>query len=210
MKAIKNEESSQISRLNDEIRALKEKLAQQQIEGNGGNVSASRNSSSVNDEKTSQQIKDLEEAMKSTWEAKSKLSVEYEEERKRLMQEQQHAAQQLQLAKERQWKILEEKSNVEITMAHVKELVKNLPVVSSSAMIAADGDQVIDREGDSRGGAGGDREEEEKERLLERMDEWNQMLSQVISMEKACIDQSTMIQIFQTALLKDSDQLQKV
>lgn len=51
-------------------------------------------------EKNQQQLRELEEAMRNTWEAKSKLSVEYEVERNRLLSEQQAAAKQLQEARE--------------------------------------------------------------------------------------------------------------
>lgn len=68
---------------------------------------------------------ELEEALKSTWETKSKMSQEHEEERKRLLQEQLLAAQQLQAAKERSWQLLKDKANLELTFSHVREISKN-------------------------------------------------------------------------------------
>lgn len=72
---------------------------------------------------------ELEEALRNTWETKSKMSTEYEEERKRLLQEQIVAAQQLQSAKERNWQLLKEKGNVELTLSHVREIGKNSPSI---------------------------------------------------------------------------------
>ena len=69
--AVKNEESSQVNKLNEEIRLLKDKLM--------GQVS-SVDYSSI-EEKHKQQLLELEEAMRSTWEAKAKVSEEYELER---------------------------------------------------------------------------------------------------------------------------------
>lgn len=55
------------------------------------------------------------------------MSAEYETERKRLLQEQQLAAQQLQIAKQRNWELLEQKAHLELTLSHVKDLVKSNP-----------------------------------------------------------------------------------
>lgn len=54
------------------------------------------------------------------------MSAEHEQERQRLLQEQQLAAQQLQSAKERSWLLLEQKNLVELTLSHVKEVTKNM------------------------------------------------------------------------------------
>ncbi len=55
------------------------------------------------EDKHRQQLRDLEEAMKSTWEAKSKISDEYERDRLQLVAEQINAAKMLESAKERNW-----------------------------------------------------------------------------------------------------------
>lgn len=75
-------------------------------------------------EKNQQQLAELEMALKNTWESKAKISKEYEQERNRLLQEQQAAAQQLKAAKERNWSLLEEKGQCELTISHVKEICK--------------------------------------------------------------------------------------
>jgi septal ring factor EnvC (AmiA/AmiB activator) len=89
--AVKNDEASQISRLNDEIRALKEKLANQRPE--------SAADPTVLEERHQNQLRELEEAMRSTWEEKAKVSEEHEKERKRLEAEQRAAERQLAAAR---------------------------------------------------------------------------------------------------------------
>ena len=64
--AIKNEETSQISKLNDEIRQLKLRLEGQ------AQISTIADTSAL-EERHRQQLNDLEEAIKSTWEEKSKV-----------------------------------------------------------------------------------------------------------------------------------------
>jgi seryl-tRNA synthetase len=193
VKAIKNEESSQISRLNDEIRALKEKLAQQ--EGGDGPISRGSGSggsgNAVLEDKAQQQLRELEEAMKSTWETKNKLSKEYEEERKRLLNEQQIASQQLKDTKARQWILLEEKSNVEMTIAHLKEIIRT--ALSSQQQLLLD-------QGKEGGG----------DAILEEIEKWNTYLVKLTGFEKASLDQCTIIQIFKSAMIKDCETVKKV
>lgn len=77
------------------------------------------------DEKQKQHLKELEEAMKNTWEEKAKISEAFEINRQKLLQEQQNSALQLEKSRERNWKLLEEKGDIEITMSHVKEQVSS-------------------------------------------------------------------------------------
>ncbi|RYH05561.1 hypothetical protein EON65_44375 [archaeon] len=62
-----------MSKLHDEIRMLREKLQQQQQRG------GTEAEGSEVDEKTRSKLRDLEEAMKSTWEQKAQLSLQYEQ-----------------------------------------------------------------------------------------------------------------------------------
>jgi flagellar motility protein MotE (MotC chaperone) len=191
VKAIKNEESSQISRLNDEIRSLKEKLAQQ--EGGDGPIGSGGGSdignNAILEDKAQQQLRELEEAMKSTWETKNKLSKEYEEERKRLLFEQQMASQQLKDTKARQWVLLEEKSNVEMTIAHLKEIIRTALTSLSEQRKEVEG------VGDA---------------ILEEIEKWNNYLTKLTGFEKASLDQCTVIQIFKNAIIKDCETVKKV
>ena len=64
--------------------------------------------------------------MKSNWEAKAKISQEYEQERKRLEAEQRAAARELEVNKERNWRLLEEKGDIEMSISHIRILIKNI------------------------------------------------------------------------------------
>jgi chromosome segregation ATPase len=119
VKAVKNEQSSQVSKLNDEIRLLKEKLMNQ---SSGAGAQDGQDASAL-DEKNRHRLRDLEEAMRSTWEAKSKLSEEYERDRQALLIEQQNAARQFEAARQRNWALLEQKEDLEITLGHVRTLL---------------------------------------------------------------------------------------
>jgi len=123
VKAIKNEQSSQISKLNDEIKALKEKLMSQGGTGSSGPGGEAAVDTSALEEKNRQRLKDLEDAMRSTWEAKSKMSEEHEKDRQAMLIEQQNAARQFEAARQRNWALLEQKGDLEITLSHVKSLV---------------------------------------------------------------------------------------
>jgi hypothetical protein len=65
---------------------------------------------------------ELEEAMKSTWEEKAKQSEEFEKNRLQLLEEQRNTTKQLEASRERNWKLLEDKNDLEISISHVKEL----------------------------------------------------------------------------------------
>jgi hypothetical protein len=64
------------------------------------------------EEKHRQQLRELEEAMKNTWEEKAKISEEYERDRQQLLVDQQVAARQLEAARERNWALLEQKGDL--------------------------------------------------------------------------------------------------
>jgi len=119
VKAVKNEEANQISKLNDEIRALKERLLK---EGGGGGQE--QVDTSALEEKHRQQLQELEEAMKSTWEEKARISSEHEVERQRLQKEQEAAMKDSKRQKERSWQLLEEKRDIDLALSHVRDAVK--------------------------------------------------------------------------------------
>lgn len=87
---------------------------------------------SISDDKHKQQLKELEEAMKSTWEEKAKISQDYEKDRLRMIQEQKNAAKQLQTAKERNWKLLEDKGDLDLSINHVKGISKKFFAIASA------------------------------------------------------------------------------
>eukprot|EP01041_Mallomonas_annulata_P001819 gene1819-3526_t len=124
VKAVKNEEASQISKLNDEIRLLKERLMREEGGGGGGGGSAVQVDTTALEEKHKQQLAELEEAMKNTWEEKARVSADHEKERRRLQKEQDQAVRESRKQKERAWKLLEDKSDLELAMIHVRDIAR--------------------------------------------------------------------------------------
>lgn len=105
--AQKNEEASQVTKLNDEIAELKMRLQEQQ----------------KNDDETSdvamkyeKQIKEIEAIRMQTWEDKMKLSKQHEAERRKLAKEKALADKQIKEEKLRKWKLLQEKGDVELIL----------------------------------------------------------------------------------------------
>lgn len=124
--AVKNDESSQVNKLNEEIKLLREKLASQP------STMANVDTSEL-EERHRLQLKELEEAMRNgAWADKARISEEHEAERKRLEVEQRKASRQLQAAKERNWRMLEEKGDLDLSLMHVKELARRSPDLSAS------------------------------------------------------------------------------
>lgn len=182
VKAVKNEQSNQISKLNDEIRALKEKL-------NNAAVNSQQNSNNHNsaadlridnyelEEKNRQRLLELEEAMKSTWEAKSKMSEEYERDRQQMMIDQQNAARQLEAARLRNWILLEQKDDLEITLNHVKTLFNERMILSKAAIL---------------------------------IHQWMDSLRDITSLERSLNEHDTVMHVYRSSLEKDSQLLVKV
>ena len=116
VKATKNEEMSQIDSLNDEIAALKKKLA------DAGSASGSMSGLSTEAQKkmTAQyekQISEINNMLSSTWEDKANLSKQHEEERAALVEqrkkEQEEMKLKFEMERQRRWKLLEDKGDVE-------------------------------------------------------------------------------------------------
>lgn len=76
--------------------------------------------------KHQQQLRDLEEAMKSTWEDKARISEEHEKERLRLEREQQEAQKRLVQQREEHWRLLESRSDIDMTISHLKDLLRSV------------------------------------------------------------------------------------
>lgn len=120
-------------------------------------------------------------ALKNTWESKAKISQEYEHERNRLLQEQQIAAQQLRVAKERNWSLLEEKGQSELTISHVKEVCK----AAASAVPSAS-------------------------HMEEQIDALQRQVMALETQEKKAQDQQSVCAVFRSALEKDIQALLQV
>ena len=131
LSAKKNEEASQISKLEDEIAMLKKKLAEQ-----AGYAAASGGAAldvfaaggdPEQEARYKNQLKELEDAMKDTWEQKNKVSQQNEEERKSLIKEQEAALQRAAEEREKRWQMLEEKNDVELSVRNACDTAQNLP-----------------------------------------------------------------------------------
>lgn len=78
------------------------------------------------EEKHQQQLKELEDAMKNTWEQKSKISAEHEKERLRLQKVQEEAEKLIVQQREDNWKLLENKGDADLTINFLKELSRGV------------------------------------------------------------------------------------
>ncbi|CAM9881919.1 unnamed protein product, partial [Chrysoparadoxa australica] len=144
LKAIKNEEASQISRLNDEIQTLKEKLSRAAAggadSGNSGEtyddmvvpvgLTPSLHNCTDDYEKRYQvQLMEMEAAMKSTWEDKVKNSKREDKQRQLLLKKMEEDNARKEREREMMWDALEEKGDIELSVSdvHVMELLPDLP-----------------------------------------------------------------------------------
>jgi chromosome segregation ATPase len=87
--------------------------------------------------KHQQQLRDLEEAMKSTWEDKARISEEHEKERLRLEREQQEAQKRLVQQREEHWKLLESRSDIDMTISHLKDLLRSVRADGGSDLVGS-------------------------------------------------------------------------
>mmetsp|Transcript_43542 Transcript_43542/g.100245 ORF Transcript_43542/g.100245 Transcript_43542/m.100245 type:complete len:1309 (+) Transcript_43542:59-3985(+) len=111
--ATKNEESEQIARLEEEVQALREKLAQQAV----GTVDTS---------KYENQIEDMEKFMKQTWADKEQATRHHEEERRALEQEANKNRERALAERDRRVKLLEEKGDLEMTVQELRAHGENV------------------------------------------------------------------------------------
>ncbi|GLE04498.1 hypothetical protein PINS_up013453 [Pythium insidiosum] len=116
--AKKNEASSQISQLNEEIAALKKKLQEQTSTSLG--LDPKEKEEIVR--KYEMQIKEMDRVRLQTWEDKARLSKQHEMERKRLAKEKALADQRIREERTRKWKLLEEKGDVELMLRALRDL----------------------------------------------------------------------------------------
>ncbi|EEY66299.1 kinesin-like protein [Phytophthora infestans T30-4] len=129
--AKKNEASSQISQLNEEIAALKQKLQEQMETGLG--LDPKEKDDIV--KKYEKQIQEMDRVRLQTWEDKAKLSKQHEMERKKLARERALADQRIREERTKKWRLLEEKGDLELMMRALRDLDGN-----NSAAADADAD----------------------------------------------------------------------
>lgn len=192
IKATKNEEASQIAKLNEEIRLLKEKLAAQQNSDNYQRNNNDEEPSSRNLE----QLKELEEAAKASWEERTRLSLAHEEEKAKFFQEKLQQQQQLALEKEQYWIDLTEKKQVELTITHLKHVTQSLL------------NNIILKESNNLDIS--DIEKNNKNYLTSLESDiaiWFPELSSLTSLYKSCSEQFSISQVFKASLEKDLERI---
>eukprot|EP00644_Phytophthora_capsici_P016390 jgi/Phyca11/117768/e_gw1.34.451.1 len=132
--AKKNEASSQISQLNEEIAALKLKL-QEQTEATLGLDPKEKDEIVKRYEK---QIQEMDRVRLQTWEDKAKLSKQHEMERKKLARERALADQRIREERTKKWRLLEEKGDLELMLRALRDLDGNnaAPTDDEAASVA--------------------------------------------------------------------------
>lgn len=133
--ATKNEEASQISRLQAEVAELKKKLMAQGGSGGGGGggpgVGMTQEEREQYQSGFVQKIKDMEAMINSNWDEKKKVSEEHERRMANLKAESDRAAQAVESERLKRLKMLEEKNDPELSIRGLVDLVAALPKMES-------------------------------------------------------------------------------
>jgi len=126
LSASKNEESSQLRKLEDEVQALKAKLEQQTLAA--GQASMGSKEKQEMEAKYEKQIDELQSFMKQSWEDKQQLSVQYEEEQRKAREETKRAAERIKNEQKRRLQLLEQKGDIELSLQALAGLNSKLCV----------------------------------------------------------------------------------
>eukprot|EP00927_Polykrikos_kofoidii_P046566 TRINITY_DN40767_c0_g1_i1.p1 TRINITY_DN40767_c0_g1~~TRINITY_DN40767_c0_g1_i1.p1 ORF type:complete len:1307 (-),score=299.52 TRINITY_DN40767_c0_g1_i1:215-3658(-) len=181
--ATKNEEASQISRLNAEIEELKKKL--QSGAGGGGGGGSGMLADDERQEirnKYEQQLKDMETMVNSTWEEKAKISKENEVQLSKALDEHKRQAKAMEEECRKRFRLLQEQNDLELSIRGLLDTVQSLP--SSNEASCASSSCLPLRSGD-----------------LPR--QWLKRASEISEVAQALKQEKTMALIFQGALQED-------
>ena len=195
--ATKNEEMSQIDALNDEIAALKKKLAESS-KGGGGVQNLSKEQQAALKTQYEKQISDINSMLSQTWDDKAKLSQEHEEERARLLEEkkkeQEEMRKQFQIERAKRWRLLEAKGDIE---GILRELVSN--EISGPEVESPNPDSKAAQDGK------GDDNEKQNARNLDplEIEEWCQDFKIARDSEKAMAEQRMVLQVYRDSFEND-------
>eukprot|EP00927_Polykrikos_kofoidii_P030186 TRINITY_DN26016_c0_g1_i1.p1 TRINITY_DN26016_c0_g1~~TRINITY_DN26016_c0_g1_i1.p1 ORF type:complete len:1210 (+),score=254.90 TRINITY_DN26016_c0_g1_i1:69-3698(+) len=127
--ATKNEEASQISRLNAEIEELKKKLAKGGAGvavGGGSGMLASDEREEIRT-KFEQQLKDMESMVNSTWEEKARISKENEAQLGKALDEHKRQAKAMREELRNRFRMLQDQNDLEFTIRGLLDTVQSLP-----------------------------------------------------------------------------------
>jgi len=117
--ATKNDEASQIRKLEDEVEALRRKLANQAGAGTAGLDAGEKREL---EQKFEAQISEMQSFMKQSWEEKQKLSMQYEEDQKRQAEDAAKAREKLINEKKRRLQLLEQNGDLNLSLQALQAL----------------------------------------------------------------------------------------
>merc|ERR1719182_1368182 len=124
--AKKNEEASQISRLQSEVNELKKMLEAQQAGGGPGHSGMTEEEKKAVSEQYERQIGEMNQFMKQTWEEKAKLSRRHEEQLSRMQEERTRVAKKMEEERAKRWRLLQEQNDVQLSLKALTEAVQPL------------------------------------------------------------------------------------
>lgn len=128
--ATKNEEASQLSRLNSEIEELKKKLAAAES-GAGGGLAGDHGVASAErkalQEKLQGQLSDMQQMVSSTWEDKAKLSADYESQISKALDDQKKQTRAMQEECRKRLRVLEDQNDLELSIRGLMDTLQSLP-----------------------------------------------------------------------------------
>mmetsp|Transcript_88911 Transcript_88911/g.160318 ORF Transcript_88911/g.160318 Transcript_88911/m.160318 type:complete len:1261 (-) Transcript_88911:145-3927(-) len=125
--ATKNEEASQISRLNAEIEELKKKLSSSADGGGGGNSLMAEEERSAMKEKFQAQLGQMQHMVSSTWEEKAKLSADHEAQLSKALDEHKRQAKAMQEECRKRLRLLEDQNDLELSIRGLMDTLQSLP-----------------------------------------------------------------------------------
>ena len=128
--APRNEEASQLSRLNSEIEELKKKLAAAES-GAGGGLGGDHGVASAErkalQEKLQGQLSDMQQMVSSTWEDKAKLSADYESQISKALDDQKKQTRAMQEECRKRLRVLEDQNDLELSIRGLMDTLQSLP-----------------------------------------------------------------------------------
>jgi len=127
--ATKNEEASQISKLNAEVEELKKKLASQAAGGGGGGsggLIANEERAEIK-AKFEAQLKEMEQLMSQTWEQKAKHSADQESEVGKALEELKRQERAMEEECRRKFRMLQDQDDLELSIKSLLDTLQSLP-----------------------------------------------------------------------------------
>ncbi|CAK0805515.1 unnamed protein product, partial [Prorocentrum cordatum] len=116
--ATKNDEASQVKKLEEEVMALRRKLEQQ---ASSEGMMSSKDKEEM-ESKYGAQIDELQSFMKQSWEEKQKLSEKYEEEQRRAAEEKARSAERVRHERARRLQLLEQNGDIELSLKAIASI----------------------------------------------------------------------------------------